>query len=134
METTSVATAVEVAAFLMSLIFHYSSLGKTKFTFWLDNAKTHKKAMKEFLALHLKDFGMENQVEIEFVHIPAYSPKMNAAEFFIQIIRKRFLKNLPMNQTIEQVLGRLLPSVNEQQLLTIQQMRNILMRIKRIVL
>lgn len=132
METNSVATAMEVSAFLMTLVFHYSALGINKFTFWLDNAKTHKKKMKSSLALHLKDFGMEDQVEIEFVHIPPYSPKMNAAEFFIQIIRKRFLKNLPINQTMEQVLDRLLPNVHAQQLLKPEQMKNILARIKRI--
>ena len=105
----------------------------TKFTFFLDNAKTHKIKMKTFLAEHLKDFGMKNQVEIIFKHIPAYSPKMNAAEFFIQIIRKKFLKNLPMGQSMEQVLNQLLPNVDGQQLLTVNQMQNILSRIKRII-
>jgi len=54
--------------------------------------------MKESLAQLLKDFGLHNSIEVEFVHIPAYSPKMNAAEFFIQIIRKRFLKNMIYDQ------------------------------------
>ena len=88
--------------------------------------------MKHLLAELLEDFGMTNRIEVEFVHIPPYSPKMNAAEFFIQIIRKRFLKNMVVDQDMEQVLNRLLPNVNDKQLLTPQQMRNILARIKRI--
>jgi len=89
--------------------------------------------MKESLVQLLKDFGLHNRIEVEFVHIPAYSPKMNAAEYFIQIIRKRFLKNMIYDQNIEQVLDRLLPNINGKQLLTPQQMSNILARIKRIL-
>jgi len=88
--------------------------------------------MKDFFATHLKDFGIDGQVKVDFVHIPAYSPKMNAAEFFIQIIRKRFLKNIPLNQTMETILGRLFPHVDGKQLLSPHQMNNILARIKRI--
>lgn len=89
--------------------------------------------MKTLFAQSMKDFGLNDRTEVEFVHIPAYSPKMNAAEFLIQIIRKRFLKNMIYDQNIEQVLDRLLPNVNEKQLLTAQQMRNILAKIKRIM-
>jgi transposase len=117
----------------MSLIFYYSALGKSKFVFWLDNAKTHKKKMKKLLDELLEEFGLKNQVKIKFIHIPPYSPKMNAAEYFIQIIRKRFLKNMVPNQNMEQVLTRLLPNVNHKRLLTQEQMRNILTRIKRII-
>lgn len=89
--------------------------------------------MKKLLTELLEEFGLKDRMEVEFVHIPPYSPKMNAAEFFIQIIRKRFLKNMVFNQNMEQVLDRLLPNVNDKKLLTSQQMRNILTRIKRII-
>jgi len=89
--------------------------------------------MKKLLDELLEEFGLKNQVKIEFIHIPPYSPKMNAAEYFIQIIRKRFLKNMVLNQNMEQVLIRLLPNVNHKRLLTQEQMRNILTRIKRII-
>jgi len=89
--------------------------------------------MKELLAELLEEFGLQYQIEVEFVHIPPYSPKMNAAEFFIQIIRKRFLKNMTFNQNMGQVLDRLLPNVNDNKLLTSQQMKNILTKIKRII-
>lgn len=89
--------------------------------------------MKKLLDELLEEFGLKNQVKIKFIHIPPYSPKMNAAEYFIQIIRKRFLKNMVPNQNMEQVLTRLLPNVNHKRLLTQEQMRNILTRIKRII-
>jgi len=89
--------------------------------------------MKKLLAELLEEFGLNNCIEVEFVHIPPYSPKMNAAEYFIQIIRKKFLKNMVLSQNIEQVLDRLLPNVNNRQMLSSQQMRNILAKIKRII-
>lgn len=87
--------------------------------------------MRNCFIQHLEDFGIRNKVEVEFVHIPPYSPKMNAAEYVIQIIRKKFLKHLPANQAMEQVLDRLLPKINGQELITAEKMQNILARIKR---
>lgn len=131
MEATDVARSEQVAAFLVSVVFHYLATGIFKLTIFLDNASSHKKKMKTFFQEHLKDFGIGHQVTIEFVHIPAYSPKMNAAEYCIQIIRKRFLKHLPPDQDIKQVLDKLISQVEEKQLLTPQQMNNIMARIKR---
>jgi len=131
LQTSKIAKAEQVAAFLVSTILYYLDLGISKFTFWLDNANTHKKKMRTYFIQYLEDFGIKDRIEVEFVHIPPYSPKMNAAEYFIQIIRKRFLKHLPPGQTIEQVLERLLPKVNGKQLITIEKMQNILARIKR---
>lgn len=115
----------------MSTILYYFELGISKFTFWLDNAKTHKKKMRTYFSQYLEDMGIKGRIEVEFIHIPAYSPKMNAAEYFIQIIRKKFLKHIPPGQTIEQVLERLLPKIDGKQILTIEKMQNILARIKR---
>lgn len=132
MQTTPVAKAEQVAAFLVSMVFHYLDSGICKFTFWLDNARTHKKKMKGCFREYLEYFGIENQIQVEFVHIPPYSPQMNAAEYFIQLIRKAYLKNLPPDQSMEQVLNRLLPKVEGKQLLNPSQMKNIIARIKRI--
>jgi len=56
---------------------------------------------------------------------------MNAAEYFIQLIRKKFLKNIPPNQSIEQVVDRLIPNIQGQHILNRIQMQNIITRIKR---
>lgn len=132
LQTTPKAKAEHVAAFLISLVFYYLTLDICKFTFWLDNARTHKKQMKTYFAQYLEDFGLTNQVEVEFKHIPPYSPNMKAAEYFIQLIRKKHLKNIPPNQSIEQVVEQLIPKVDKQQLLTSEQMTKLVTRIKRI--
>lgn len=87
--------------------------------------------MKTLLDEHLETFGLKEYVQIEFVHIPPYSPAMNAAEYFIQLIRKKFLKNLPPNQSIEQVVNELIPQVQGHSLLNQEQLNNIIARIKR---
>lgn len=69
---------------------------------------------------------------VGFRHIPPYSPNMNAAEYFIQIIRKKHLKNIHPNQSIEEVVNKLIPKVDKQQMLSSTQMANIITRIKRI--
>ena len=130
MQTTPIAKAEQVAAFLICLVFTYREEGCSKFTFFLDNARTHKKKMKELFAQHLEDFGL-GDIKVEFVHIPPYSPVMNAAEYFIQLIRKKFLKNIPPNQSIEQVVDRLIPNVQGKHILNRIQMQNIITRIKR---
>jgi len=113
------------------MVFQYLDSGINKFTFWLDNARTHKKKMKGCFQQYLTDFGIQNRVQVDFVHIPPYSPNMNAAEYFIQLIRKGFLKHLPPDQTMEQVLKRLIPKVDGKQLINPQNMSNIIARIKR---
>lgn len=77
--------------------------------------------MKKLLDELLEEFGLKNQVKIEFIYIPPYSPKMSTAEYFIQIIRKKFLKNMILNQNMEQVLTRLLLNVNHKRIITQKQ-------------
>ena len=88
--------------------------------------------MKNLLAQYLEDFGLTKRMKVEFVHIPPYSPAMNAAEYFIQLIRKKFLKNLPPNLSISQVVEQIVPYVQGQNLLNQEQLKNIIARIKRI--
>lgn len=70
-------------------------------------------------------------ITVEFVHIPPYSPYMNAAEYFIHIIRHRFLRHLPMSQEIEQTVNRLIGLVDKKCLLSKENMENIIQHIKR---
>jgi len=128
-----VAKAEPVAAFVTSLVFTYLDKRYSRLTLFLDNARTHKKKMKNLRAQYLENFGLTKRMEVEFVHIPSYSPAMNAAEYFIQIIRKKFLKNLPPNLSINQVVEQIIPYVQGQNLLNQEQMNNIIARVKRII-
>ena len=67
----------------------------------------------------------------EFVHIPPYSPYLNAAEYFIHLIRHQFLRHLPMNKDIEEVVDDLIQKVDKVKLLSVEQLKNIIQYIRR---
>lgn len=101
--------------------------------FWLDNAKTHKMKMKTILNELIKEYCDKHnlRIEVEFVHIPPYSPYMNAAEYFIHIIRHNFLRHLPMGQEIDDVVNQLIGLVDKKCLLSKEKLYNIIRHIKR---
>lgn len=70
-------------------------------------------------------------IQVEFVHIPPYSPCLNAAEYFIHLIRHQFLRHLPINKEIDEVVDDLIQKVDKLQLLSVKQMKNIIRYIRR---
>ena len=130
MKTVAKANADTIALYLFGLLLAYIVAGKTNFTIFLDNANTHKKKMKTAFANLVEAAGLE--VNVEFVHIPAYSPYLNAAEYFIHLIRHKYLRHLPVGKTIEEVVDDLIPKVDEKQILTPKKMATIIRRIKSI--
>lgn len=86
--------------------------------------------MKTALSNLIQAAGLE--VKVEFVHIPPYSPYLNAAEYFIHLIRHKYLRHLPVGKTIEEVVNDLIPKVDEKQILTPKKMANIIRRIRSI--
>ena len=133
LDTIAKTDAHVVANFLFSLVKFYVPLGKVKFVFWLDNAKTHKKKMKNKFQELLDEYNLTNHlnIEVEFVHIPPYSPCLNAAEYFIHLIWYKFLRHLPLNKEIEEILHDLILKVDGKKLLSAEQLCNIIRYIKR---
>ena len=69
--------------------------------------------MRTQLMVHLQQMGLSNEIEVEFIYLPAYSPKLNLVEYVIHLIRLRFLHHLPIGtslQDIEQQLAKFLQS------------------------
>jgi transposase len=66
----------------------------------LDNNSTHKQKMKRLLAENLKAAEIDDEILIEFIHTPAYSPSLNLAEYEIHLLRLEKLHHLPANTTI----------------------------------
>jgi hypothetical protein len=122
-----------VATFLFGLAKFYVPKGKTGFVFWLDNAKTHKEKMKTAFNELVEQYAQQNNlnIHVEFVHIPPYSPYLNAAEYFIHLIRHQFLRHLPMDKEIEEVVGELVQKVDKVRLLSVEQLKNIIGYIRR---
>lgn len=92
----------------------------------LDNARTHKTKMRNYLKKYLQDLQIDEVFEIEFIDIAPYSPKLNLAEYIIHLIRLKYLHHLPVDMTIEQVCERLNQKIGAKPLQTSKQIINTL--------
>ena len=66
------ADAHRIAIFFALLAFDYFKLGINKICIILDNARTHKTKMRNFLSQYLKDLKISEEIEIEFIDIASY--------------------------------------------------------------
>jgi hypothetical protein len=57
--------------------------------------------MRELLANALKEAGVEQKIEVEFIDLPAYSPNFNLVEYIIHQIRLQVLHQ-PLGLTLEE--------------------------------
>jgi transposase len=99
----------------------------------LDNNPTHKRDMKVKLARLLKLFHLSDKITVEYIHTPAYSPKLNLAEYLIHQLRQKLLHHLPANITIEQIQKRIECYFDSNQLQTPQQISNTIRHIYSLV-
>jgi hypothetical protein len=92
----------------------------------LDNNSTHKQKMKNQLQLHLINLKIHDQITVEFIHTPAYSPDFNLAEYIIHLVRLKLLHHLPLGLNIQQVREKLETYFQNFQIQTPQQVQNII--------
>jgi len=101
------AKAEDVADYLVDLCEDAIKDNCTKLEIALDNNPTHKKKMKGLFRDYLKSRGIADQIEVEFLHTPSYSPDFNLAEYEIHLLRLERLHHMPSNITIEQIQSSL---------------------------
>ncbi|MEO1433579.1 MAG: transposase [Cyanobacteria bacterium J06632_19] len=68
--------------------------GYNKLTIILDNNSTHKDKMKSQVKKHLENLEIENQINVDFIHTPVYSPNFNLVEYIIHLLRLNIYKYL----------------------------------------
>lgn len=105
----------------------------TKITIILDNNSTHKQKMQGQLQAHLSALGISEQIVIEFIYTPPYSPDFNLAEYIIHLLRLELLHHLPVDTTIEQVKQKVELYFQSCQLQTPKQIENTLRHIYALV-
>ena len=103
-------------------------------TIILDNNSTHKDKLRRYLWAELFTSGIEEQITVEFVYTPPYSPDFNLAEYLIHLLRLRLLHHLPSSTSIEQVEKRLKTFFETQQLQTPVQISNTIQHIYNLIL
>jgi DDE superfamily endonuclease len=102
-------------------------------TIILDNNSTHKDKLRRYLWAELFTSGIDEQITIEFIYTPPYSPNFNLVEYLIHLLRLRLLHHLPSGISIEQVELRLLAFFETQQLQTPIQISNTIQHIYNLV-
>jgi hypothetical protein len=93
----------DVARYLADLCQEACREGIEKLLIALDNNSTHKEKMKRLLSEYLKASEVKDKIVVEFIHIPAYSPDFNLAEYEIHLLRLEKLHHLPSNITIAEI-------------------------------
>lgn len=116
----------DIASYLGLLFDDLHSEGYEDITIYLDNNSTHKKKMKSKLARLLPLLDLEGKVNIEFSHIPAYSPDFNLAEYIIHQIRLQILHHMPIDATLDSIEVELETYLDKHQLQTPEQIKNTL--------
>lgn len=99
---------------------------------YLDNASQHKKKMQQCVEHLIKEYQLEGLIEIQYCYIPPYSPNMNLAEYEIQLIRKNYLKHLPVEWSIQQRVDHIYKMVDNKIVMTKEGIKNTLNRIKQV--
>lgn len=125
-------TAEQVAAFMLVLALKAIKDQISSLLIILDNASQHKKKMKNHLKHLLQQKGVDQQIQVDFLHTAPYSPQMNAAEYNIGMIRHTCFKHLPCETTIEQRTQILEDKVQNQKMMNAEQMNKVLKRIRKI--
>lgn len=73
----------------------------------LDNNPTHKAKMKNLLRVELATAGIADEITVEFIHTPSYSPNFNLVEYEIHLLRLEKLHHLPSDVTIAEIKQKL---------------------------
>ena len=82
--------------------------------------------MQPQLAEHIKQMGLASQIELEFIYLPPYSPKLNLVEYVIHLLWLRFLHHLPIGTSVEAIEHQLEPFLQLQQFLCADQVQKTL--------
>jgi hypothetical protein len=74
---SQLAKTEDISLYFAQLCLDCVELGFDKLCILLDNNPTHKQKMQTQLMLHLQQMGLSNEITVEFLYLPSYSPKLN---------------------------------------------------------
>ena len=123
------AKAEDVADYFYDLCLKTKAEGFNILTTGLDNNSTHKNKMKYHLWLKMyanPECQELHDFKIQFFHTPPYSPDFNLAEYIIHQLRLKLLHRLPSKTTLEEVKNKIIDYIENKQLQTKEQIKNII--------
>ncbi|ABW32429.1 hypothetical protein AM1_C0122 (plasmid) [Acaryochloris marina MBIC11017] len=114
----------DISEYFAGLCLDSVELGYTQLCLILDNNPTHKGKMRSQLAIHLEQMGLTQSIQVEFLYLPSYSPKLNLVEYVIHLLRLRCLHHLPLGTTLTQIKQQLHEFFAANQFLSAEQVQN----------
>jgi hypothetical protein len=116
------AQSQQVAEFCLRLALEDQKNGITCLHIVLDNNKTHLQKMKTIFETLAQ--GQHLTIRVSWIHTARYAPKYNLAEYAIAVLRKKALHHLPTDFTIEQVCSKIDSIIENENIMTQQQVFN----------
>ena len=114
----------DISSYFAELCRDCVQQGMRKLSVILDNNTTHKQKMRNLLEIQLVELGIKEDIEVEFIYTPPYSPDFNLVEYLIHQLRLQLLHHLPVDTTIELIRAKLEQYFQVNQLQTPQQIKN----------
>jgi transposase len=134
---SSHAQSDDVARYMAHLTLEMDERGVERLEMVLDQNTTHKQRMQQLYQEELDQLSRQQQrlikTELVFTYLPAYSPKLNVVEYAIHLLRQRCLHHRPYNMKMDQIEQLLTKELSQKQLLSTQQIINILQYIENLV-
>jgi transposase len=124
LKLTERAKTEDVSSYFSELCRDCVQQGFRKLSVILDNNTTHKRKMRNLLDAQLIELGIKEELEIEFIYTPPYSPNLNLVEYLIHQLRLQLLHHQPVGMTIELVREKLEKYLQLHQLQTPQKIQN----------
>jgi len=131
LKTSDKAKKEDIADFFYQLFRDIYRKGLKEIIVILDNNPTHKKSMREILDEKMKKDDLIKDVKITFVDLPRYSPDLNVAEYWIHLMRLKFIHNSPKLK-LETIKNNINKFLEKKSFLTKVSIDKIIIRILRI--
>lgn len=125
--------AIDVSSYFTEFVNDCLKSGVKYLTIILDNNSTHKQKMRSQLVTNLSDLGIQEQIEVEFIYTPPYSPDFNLAEYIIHLLRLEVLHHQPVDTTIQLVQQKLENFLMIKHVQTPEQIQNTIEHIYRLI-
>lgn len=118
------AKSEDIASYFVEFCQDCVQQGLRKLSIILDNNTTHKQKMRNLLEFQLTELGIKEDIQVEFIYTPPYSPDFNLVEYLIHQLRLQLLHHQPVDTTIELIREKLEQYFQVNQLQTPQQIQN----------
>jgi len=123
------AKSEQVAQYFTDVAQHCQDQGYQRLDVFLDRNTTHKAKMQQLF----KQASVGLTIQVKFRLLPAYSPKLNLVEYAIHLIRQKVLHHADYKTTLSQFESDVKELCKNQNLLTKDQIMNILNHIQSLV-